>query len=246
MESSSISHNQKSTECERSFTVFCFSALWSVFLHALTSLRRLIVKLKSYSLTDALQIFRGGPVACLLLRLRVAASEAWSNDRFRLGVLVGMVAFPAWKSHTFFDINTRIEGFYYVNWVFFFNEIRTYLGVIFLAVGFLIACPQKWSFKWWALPVLMFCVSEIYAHSLYDSYDDFYQSMSIWQFAAIAVLCIPAMVVSIDYLCYRKYHLKDGNTCRMVGVIEMDLPWEKKEKMLKDLAAEYRNYNGRI
>jgi vacuolar-type H+-ATPase subunit D/Vma8 len=32
----------------------------------------------------------------------------------------------------------------------------------------------------------------------------------------------------------------------MVGVIEMDVPWSEKEKTLKVLAQEFRNYNARV
>jgi hypothetical protein len=165
----------------------------------------------------------------------------------RLGVVVGMVAFPAWKCHLFFDINQEIDGFYYVNWAVYFNTIRAYICGIFIAIGFFIAAPQKWKFKWWALPLVIFCATEIYEQSFYDHWTDFYNSMPLWQEMTLIIVSIVPFFFSIDYLVYRKYHLKDGNMARIIGLIKAPgLTADQKMVHLEKLVEECENFNARI
>jgi hypothetical protein len=162
-------------------------------------------------------------------------------------VIIGLVALPAWKSHLFFDINERIEDFYYLNYAFYFNTIRAYLCGIFLATGFFIAAPQKWNFRWWALPVVVFCVTEIYEQSYYDYYLDFYNPMPNWQVLTIVAFTTPAVYFSMNYLLYRKYHLKDGNAARIAGIIKAPgISAERKMDILESLVKEQENFNARI
>jgi hypothetical protein len=162
------------------------------------------------------------------------------------GLWVSMVAFPLWKCHLLFDINDRIADFYYVNYAFYFNTIRAYLCGIFLATGFFIAAPQKWAFRWWAVPVVIFCGTEIYAESFYTHWTDFYQGMPSWQVISVALFSVPALYLSIDYLAYRKYHLKDGNVARFIGVIKMPGDADTKMNLLEKLVKESEQYNARV
>lgn len=236
-------HQQPPLICEKQKTFFGLSSsslqqLFSLLIARTKSLRNL-------SSMAVLQTYQAG-LAAFQSRLRLALNEAWVNRRFRTGVIIGLLAIPAWKSHLFFDIDQRIEGFYYVNYVFYFNTIRPFLSGLFLAIGFFICAPQKWSFKWLALPVAIFCASEIYAESLYTDYTDFYQSMPAWQGTLIGLFCLPALFFSVDYLVYRKYHLKDGTIARMKGIIAAPgISAADKMRLLEDQSLELENFNQR-
>lgn len=209
------------------------------------------IRLKISVLKAVLRICLAGLIAekmkAILVILLQSAKELVSNKRLRLGVVVGMVAFPLWRCHLFFDINQEIEGFYYVNWVFYFNTIRPFLCGIFLATGFFIAAPQKWAFRWWALPVVIFCATEIYQQSFYTHWTDFYNSMPAWQQMTLMVVSIVPFFFSIDYLVYRKYHLKDGNIARIIGIIRTPgISADQKMTYLEKLADESENFNARV
>jgi len=139
----------------------CESTLQKFYLlpSLFRQLASLLVKTrqKISGLTDARLIFQVGlSVSPLTRRISLSLNEVWTNKRLRIGVLVGMVAFPAWKCHLFFDINERIPDFYYVNYVFYFNTIRGYLAFFFILLGGFIAMPQKWAFRWFTIPFAVF------------------------------------------------------------------------------------------
>jgi len=191
-------------------------------------------------------IYLDGLVA-FLTHLKVLVIEAWTNNRLRVGMLVGLVAVPSWYCHLLFSIDTRIEGFYYVNFAFYFNTIRPYLAGIFLATGVFIAAPQKWQFRWWALPVVVFCVTEIYAESFYTKWSDFYEIMPGWQVWIIGIFAVPALYFSLNYLAYRKYHLKDGTAARLIGIVKTPgISLEQKMDIMESLVKESENFNSRI
>lgn len=193
-----------------------------------------------------LKVLIGRVVLNRILVTAVSFQEAWATKRFRVGVFVGAVAVPAWYSYRFFDINVRDYDFYFINWVFYFKEVHVYLSVIFVAIGAFLCCPTKLGFRWWALPAVMFCATEVYQISNYTHYTDYVKGMPGWQGWSIVLCVIPAFFFTADYIAYRKYHLKDGTVARIVGVIEMDIPWSAKESILKKEANDFRNLNARV
>jgi hypothetical protein len=241
----SISHNQQSLKCGKHYVSFSF--LHSFFVWVSPVMMKTQNYLRSSMDRVALLVSQAGPDAYqILLLLVVSSKEAWSNNRFRFGIAVGMMAFHAWKCHSFFDINVRDYNFYYINWVFYFHEIRPYMCGIFLATGFFIAAPMKWGFKWWSLPVVIFCGTQIYEMSNYHDYSDFHKQMPDWQFFTVFAFAVVSMYFSMNYLLYRKYHLKDGNAARVMGIMQLDIPWDEKKKHLETLKEEMENYNARI
>lgn len=208
-------------------------------------------RLKIYEWTVALPICLGGLTVEMTERtlnsLSLSVKEVIGNKRLMSGLMVGLVAFPLWKCHLFFDINQEIPDFYYVNWAFYFNTIRAYVCGLFLATGFFIAAPQKWAFKWWALPVAIFCGTEIYEQSFYTHWTHFYNPMPNWQVTLIMLFCMPALYFSVDYLCYRKYHLKDGNIARIIGIIKAPgIETSTKMEILSKLVNESESFNERV
>jgi hypothetical protein len=140
-----------------------------------------------------------------------------------------------------------MEDFYYVNYAFYFNTIRAYMCGILVATGAFVAMPQKWAFRWWALPVVVFCSTEIYAESYYTDWTDFYQAMPGWQVWLIIVSSVVPAYLSLNYLAYRKYHLKDGTAARLIGVARMKgMSPEQKCDLMEKLALEAETFNERI
>lgn len=188
-----------------------------------------------------------GPLVSLTPRIHLSLKEAWTNKRFRTGVLfLSLAPFMYW-GYRFCDINERNFDWYFINNAFYLNTIRQELAGIFLALGFFIAAPQKWAFRWFAIPVVVFCVTEIWLISGYTDWKDFYQAMPDWQVLVIAATCIPAMFFSFNYLLYRKYHLKDGNTARISGILRAPgLTTEQRFRLLEQLIEEQENFNARV
>lgn len=230
-----------------------FYSRCSLIAHALAQsfFNHVMTPLKISSLRDALQIFPDGLIASQMKVIKssllVSVKEAWTNKRLRVGLMVGLVALPSWRGHLFFNMEERIPDFYYVNYAFYFNTIRAYVCGIFLVTGFFIAAPQKWAFRWWALPVFILCATEIWCESFYNHWTDFYKEMPDWQVWAVVIFCAPAFFFSMNYLVYRKYHLKDGNAARIIGIAKSPgLTWEEKGVNLDKLVKESEQYNSRI
>jgi hypothetical protein len=246
--SRSISNQQPLKECEsdlpESFSRSSFSGQESLA----PVQPKWMISLKNSMHLVALQICQGGPDVWQYLPhlLLTSSKEFWSNKRFRVGFIGGLVAIPSWFSHLFFNISTRIDGFYYVNYVFYFNTIRPYMAMFFMVTGFFIAAPQKWKFKWFALPIAVFCLSEIISQSFYTSWQDFYNPMPMWEYSLIMVVSMPALFASADYLLYRKYHLKDGTAARVIGILNLPIDWEQKKIHLENLRKEMENFNARV
>jgi hypothetical protein len=74
-----------------------------------------------------------------------------------------------------------------------------------------------------------------------------YHSFPFWY---VIVLCFGlgfGFIMTADYLCYRKYHLRDGNLARIKGMIKAPgITAEEKLVHLDKLIAERENYNNRV
>jgi hypothetical protein len=220
---------------------------WQSFLFLSGQVLQLPVptQLRISTMRVALLNFRGTLVV-FLTHLKVVLGELVTNKRFLVGGLISMVGFASWRAYLLFDESVRSEVWYYQNWAAYLFTVRQEIGSIFFAIGFFIALPAKVGFRWLALPAVFFYASEICLQYGYDDYMDFRQDMPSWQLVTFWLLVTPAVLLSMNYLLYRKYHLKDGNYARIIGMIELDMPWADKEKTLKLLAKEFRDFNSRV
>jgi hypothetical protein len=244
MKTQLINNNHLKEECEDYFNTHSLQSYWSRLLAAT---RQMMMSLKSSGTQVVHQIYPAGLDAYQMRQIIVTAvNELWSNKRTRIGFVVGLLAVPSWFSQFFFDINARYDWFYYVNWVFYFNTIRAYLVILFISVGGFLILPTKVGYRWIAAPLTAFACIEIYEQSLYTDYTDFYKAMPDYEPWTLIVLSAFALVMVVNYLCYRKYHLKDGNAARVIGVLRMDVSWEMKKELLLKLKEESENYNNRI
>lgn len=210
-----------------------------------------MVNLKDSALLGVIPSFLGGPVAFLTLRvnaLRTSLTKGWANKRFRTGALIVMLGVPCWFMHRFFSVDTRMDDFYYVNFAFYFNNVKPYLCGFFVSIGFFLALPQKYSFRWWAIAIAFFCITELYDRTfVYNDPMDFQQSMPNWRVYGLFTLSMIAFAFSVDYLVYRYYHLENGTAARIIGIARVKgLPVDQKMDTIEQLAQEAEQFNARI
>lgn len=180
-------------------------------------------------------------------QLLIILDELSSNKRFIAGVwLIAVTPLVFW-GYRFFDVEVRNYDWYYINWSFFMFQIKEEAAGIVAALGFFLVLPQKWAFRWFCIPLAIFCATEIFLMWGYDDWKDFHAAMPGWQVLTVVLTGIPALFFSADYLIYRKYHLRDGNTARIRGIIRTPgLTTEQRIVLLEQLINEQENYNARI
>jgi hypothetical protein len=196
--------------------------------------------------------------------VKVAWNEVTTNDRIFVGFVLMGVGGLFYQAHLLFihpeipsaiafinDPAVPIEVWYYKRWFYWFFTQREEFFFGSCSVGLFLMWPQKSAYRYAFVPLLVACVAEIFYQSFFISdwthfYRGFFTLERGWEGIAILVALVFAIKRIIDYQVHRKYHTKDGNTCRMVGLIEMNIPWADKEATLKNLAKEYRDYNSRV
>jgi hypothetical protein len=182
----------------------------------------------------------------------IAGSEVYANDRKFSGLITGLVGLSFWWAHLFFDYTTVIPGWYYKNFFFWFFTNREELTIGFGLIGFFLICPVKWGYKYALVPLIVFMLSEVIYQSFQISHwTHFYISMFSWDRAWQLLLLVPVLIFSgvkvLDYAAYRKYHQKDGDVARIIGIIKAPgIPVEKKMDIMEKLVAESENFNNRI
>jgi hypothetical protein len=182
----------------------------------------------------------------------LAGKEIFSNDRKFVGSVTLMVSLAFWWAHLFFDYSTVIEGWYYKNWFFWFFTNREELTIGFGLIGFFLICPTKWDYKYALVPMIVYLLSEVVYQSFQIThwthfYKSLFSSERGWQLGLFVVVLILSAVKVIDYIAYTKYHLKDGNAGRIVGIWRApDTSRDVKCDIMEKLAAESENLNARI
>jgi len=74
----------------------------------------------------------------------------------------------------------------------------------------------------------------------------FHASTPIFLFVVGTFFCIAALL-AIDYLCYRKYHLKHGTIARIQGIIRAPgISAERKLQLLEHESLQLENFQQRI
>lgn len=250
--SQSISNKQTKTEWLNFLSHLSLRLAWS-WLRQLCTLR-----LQLLTLIRRLHAILGWTVG----KIRLEYAEATSNKRVMIGYVMMAVGASFYEAHLLFihpampsplafinEIEVPIEVWYYKRWYYWFFTMRTEFLIIFGGIALFLRMPTKWGYRYMIAPVVAYMIAEIVYQSFYCThYTHFY---SWWtpergvQYLIVVIVFGYAAFKALDYTAYRNYHLKDGTVCRLVGVIEMDLPWSEKEKSLKLLAKEFRDLNAR-
>lgn len=132
-------------------------------------------------------------------------------------------------------------GWCYVSWYWYWDTIRFYVSIIFGSIALVLFVPTKYTLS--SIPFsLMQAVGWAYLiHFSFFTYS--HETVNAVPSTIVIFIAIAlgfAVVMSADALLYWENHKKRGNWQRFVGVTELDIPFEKKEPMYKQLAKEYR------
>jgi hypothetical protein len=177
---------------------------------------------------------------------RVALAEYFGNKRYLIGCGFGMVGILQLFAYLLFNEASRDRSWYYLNFYYLLETIRWCVALSLSAIAILFHTPIKEKTTW-VMGTLVFAGGLVgVVHYSIASSNEMYHSFPQWYVVLMGLALAIGFVIAVPYLCYRKYHLKDGNYARIIGIIEMDIPWEKKEQMLKTLAQEFRDFNARI
>lgn len=152
-----------------------------------------------------------------------------------------------YQGHHFFDEKVILEGFYYKNPYFWFFTQREEFLVIFSGTGYFLIEPQKWAWKYVMVLAVSFMITEVIYQSFFiDSWDDFYVTPS-WEYWVLTPIALFSLWKVVNYNAYRIYHLRDGTSARIKGIIRTPgISLEVKMKHLETLIEEQENYNARV
>jgi hypothetical protein len=179
---------------------------------------------------------------------RVALSELVANKRLLVGVACGVLGFGSLFSQHLFSESPRNWNWFYINWFYFIEAIRFWIAISFFSLSFIFCSPQKWKISYLAFS-LSFAVGicGVVNYSFFVHTNEEFNSVPSW------FVLIPSMILGVgfalaaNYLCFKKYHHKDGNLARVKGiVIAPNISIETRFKHLEALVNESQNFNARI
>lgn len=253
--SRSISHNNLITKCGKYFVWFLRSFLpvsllpyWEPLQSNLASLTRQMA----------------APLGWSVGNLKVEMNEAMTNGRVMVGYVLMGVGALSYEAHLLFihpeiyspfafinDPEVPKGVFYYKRWFYWFFTNREEFLFIFASAGMFLRLPSKWGFRYLAVPVIAWLVCEVLYQTFFIShYTHFYTSFFTrergWELFVILVAVVFGLFKALHYSAYRKYHLKDGNAARIMGVFMLDIPWDQKKEHFETLKEEMENYNSRV
>ena len=178
----------------------------------------------------------------------VALNELATNTRHLIGLGFGMVGGVSIFLHLLFDEAARDLSWYYVNWFYFFFDLRLWFVLIFFSFSFLLCTPAKFKLAVvaYSIPSSAGFIGLIH-YSFFVSSFESYHSLPVWYVLMIGAALGFGFCFTINYLCYRKYHLKDGSVARVIGILNTpDVDDATVLRHARTAAGEIENYNSRI
>jgi hypothetical protein len=179
---------------------------------------------------------------------RAAFRELASNRRHLFGGGLLVVGCASGMLYHFFEPLTINKDWYFLNWYYFLYTIREELTLAFWAVGTFLLLPSKYKLAFIPCTLaLAYSIAYIIHYYFFvDSLESFHADIYMTMWVAAVSLAL-GFIISIDYLCYRKYHLKDGNAARIIGIAQTPgISNDSKIAIMNTLIDESQNYNARI
>lgn len=182
-----------------------------------------------------------------LAGLSVTVNEIVSNYRYTVGVILLLVIAPV--SSVFYLVfdSTVSSDWYYLNYFYYFYTLSPYMMMLFASVGIFLLFPVKCKTSYLAniWPVGYSISKLIYLGALVHTNEQF-QNNTPFFLLIIGVLSAIGFLLSMDYLLYRRYHLKHGTMARIVGIIKAPgIPAADKMRLLENQSLELENFNQR-
>jgi hypothetical protein len=180
-------------------------------------------------------------------RISLAVKELWICERYRVGVLLVIVAVLVKHLYKVFDSNAIVPSWYFKNEYWFFWTIRMHLFSIFFSLGVMLFFPKKMKLKYIVLFGMVGPTVEILHYRFYTvDYITFHlPSTLIIQTLGFVIPIF--LTLTVDYMAYRKYHIKHGSVARIFGIAKTpNLPAETKleiinreEEVINNFYAKY-------
>jgi hypothetical protein len=219
----------------------------SLLSHLLLQLQSLWQSILTSHSLHVNQDFRTGLVA-FLIPLKASVTEVVTNQRHAVGIIFLLVIAPLSSvAYQLFDPSVRVDSWYYANNYYFFFVISNYLMLAFASVGIFLLFPQKYKTSYLATVwPLGYALSKLIFYSFFVNSNEQFHQGSHWVLLLSGLFIAIGLLLSADYLAYRKYHLKDGNIARWKGIIAMKgISAEDKMRLLENQSLELENFNQR-
>jgi hypothetical protein len=180
--------------------------------------------------------------------LAVSLQELVSNQRYTVGIIFLLVLAPlASVIYQVCDPSVEVEGWFFVNNYYFLFTLSNYFMLSFASVGIFLLFPVKCKISYLAMVwPFGYAISKILYYGFFvNSNEQFHQSGS-WVLLIAGLLVAIGLLLSANYLAYRKYHLKDGTIARIKGIIAAPgISAADKMRLLEDQSLELENFNQR-
>jgi hypothetical protein len=204
------------------------------------SLSVLQLQLQSIKITHALQDTLAG--------LDVAVKEVVSNKRYTVGIIFLLIVAPL--SSIFYqlcDPSVFVKSWYYGNNFYFLYTLSPYFMLLFASVGIFLLFPTKCKTSYLATVWPSgYAIAKLAFFSLFVHSNEQFHSAAPWFLLLGGVLSAIGFLMSMNYLLYRKYHLKHGTIARMMGIIKAPgIDAKTKMELLENQSLELENFNQR-
>jgi len=203
---------------------------------------------KSQSLRSILvRVSRG-----MTVTLNVSLTEILGNKRLLVGLFTMLIIAPcAGGLFKIFNASTVMSeawyspNEYYGNYRYLLMGIRGNLFVLFSILGTFLLFPVKYKVSYFLGAPLGYVVAEI-VKKCYAASNEEFNSIAPLPSVVLCICLIIGFLLSVDYLLYRKYHLKDGTIARIVGLIKTPgIDAQTKLTLLEQQTLELENFNQR-
>lgn len=180
-----------------------------------------------------------------LAGLGAAMQEVLSNNRYTAGIVFLLIIAPLSSVFYYlFNPAVFIENWYYTAPYYLWYTLSPYLMLGFASVGIFLLFPQKCKTSYLATVwPLGYAIAKITYLSLFVTTNEQFHAAAPWFLLLTGVLIAISLLLTTNYLLYRKYHLKHGTIARIMGIIQAPgIDADTKMKLLENQRLELENF----
>jgi hypothetical protein len=179
--------------------------------------------------------------------VKVAAQEIIQNKRLLSGVVIVLLSPFSLMAYKLFDSTVDDRSWYFTSMYWYMWSVGPYICCLFWSVGVFLLFPTKSSFRYVAIiPGISFSATQIIHCTFFVHDHTSYHNHSLGEITFGVGMAL-SILLCVDYVLYRKYHLKDGNTARIKGIIKAPgIDANTKVTILESLVEESENLYARV
>jgi hypothetical protein len=178
----------------------------------------------------------------LVIRGGLSALASVTKAKLFGYVLLVVGGMTIYAHQLFFSEAARDYDWIYLNWYYYFFTNRMFIVMILWSAGFLALVPPAKNLA--VIPASLFqsfgWIGLIH-NSFFVQTNEQFTEWPHWSVWVMGVSFSIAVILTVKYQLYWWNHKVRGNHARFVGVAELPLTPDEKEKMYKLLAKEYRD-----